>query len=85
MTAVLVPDIGDATDVTVIEIHVKPGDTIAVDDPVVTLESDKATMDVPSPVAGVVKTVAVEGGDVVAEVTALIAVAGPAAAPGTQA
>ena len=44
-----VPDIGDFTDVPVIEIHVSPGDTIAVEDPLVTLESDKATMDVPAP------------------------------------
>ena len=42
-----VPDIGDFSDVPVIEIHVNPGDVVAVDDPLVTLESDKATMDVP--------------------------------------
>ncbi|TVO50674.1 biotin/lipoyl-containing protein, partial [Denitromonas halophila] len=45
---VKVPDIGDYADVPVIELYVKVGDTIAVDDPIVTLESDKATMDVPS-------------------------------------
>ncbi|HEY2651456.1 MAG TPA: biotin/lipoyl-containing protein, partial [Solirubrobacteraceae bacterium] len=55
MTEVRVPDIGDFTDVPVIEIHVSPGDEIAVEDPLVTLESDKATMDVPAPFAGVVK------------------------------
>jgi pyruvate/2-oxoglutarate dehydrogenase complex dihydrolipoamide acyltransferase (E2) component len=50
-----VPDIGDFTDVPVIEIHVSAGDEISVEDPLVTLESDKATMDVPAPAAGVVK------------------------------
>ena len=49
-----VPDIGDFTDVPVIEIHVAPGDTVAVEDPLLTLESDKATLDVPAPVAGTV-------------------------------
>ena len=51
---VLVPDIGDFTDVPIIEILVSPGDTVAAEDPLVTLESDKATMDVPSPMEGVV-------------------------------
>ncbi len=74
VTPVLVPDIGDATDVAVIEIHVAPGDTIKAEDPIVTLESDKATMDVPSPVEGVVTSVAVAVGDVVAEGLPLIEV-----------
>ena len=52
---VKVPDIGDFDDVPVIEVHVAPGDTIAPEDPLVTLESDKATMDVPSPLEGVVQ------------------------------
>src|SRR4051812_49438235 len=47
-----VPDIGDFTDVPIIEIHVSPGDTVAAEDPLLTLESDKATLDVPSPTAG---------------------------------
>ena len=51
---VLVPDIGDFDDVPVIEVLVSPGDTVAAEDPLVTLESDKATMDVPSPMEGVV-------------------------------
>ena len=55
MIEVKVPDIGDFADVPVIEILVAPGDTIAPEDPLITLESDKATMDVPSPAAGVVK------------------------------
>jgi pyruvate/2-oxoglutarate dehydrogenase complex dihydrolipoamide acyltransferase (E2) component len=54
MLEVKVPDIGDFKDVPIIEIHVKPGDTVKAEDPLVTLESDKATMDVPSPAAGVV-------------------------------
>ena len=49
---VKVPDIGDFSDVPVIELFVKPGDTLKVDDAIATLESDKATMDVPSTVAG---------------------------------
>ena len=49
-----VPDIGEFTDVPIIEIHVAAGDTVAVEDPLLTLESDKATLDVPSPVAGTV-------------------------------
>jgi pyruvate/2-oxoglutarate dehydrogenase complex dihydrolipoamide acyltransferase (E2) component len=50
---VKVPDIGDFKDVPVIEVLVKPGDAVKAEDSLVTLESDKATMDVPSPVAGV--------------------------------
>jgi dihydrolipoyl dehydrogenase len=62
-----VPDIGDFTNVPVIEIHVEPGSTVAIEDPLVTLESDKATMDVPSPAAGTVKEVKVAIGDKVSE------------------
>jgi pyruvate dehydrogenase E2 component (dihydrolipoamide acetyltransferase) len=64
---VKVPDIGDFAEVPVIEIFVKPGDTVKVDDALVTLESDKATMDVPSSAAGVVKEVLVKLGDKVGE------------------
>ena len=64
---VKVPDIGDFTDVPVIEIFVKPGDTVKADDSLVTLESDKATMDVPSPAAGTVKELKVKVGDKVTE------------------
>ena len=66
-----VPDIGDFTDVPIIEILVNPGDTVAVDDPLLTLESDKATMDVPSPVAGTVTALAVAVGDSVSEGTVI--------------
>lgn len=62
-----VPDIGDFSDVPVIDVFVKPGDPIEVDAAICTLESDKATMDVPSPVAGTVKTVKVAVGDRVSE------------------
>ncbi|MGI9184156.1 MAG: dihydrolipoyllysine-residue acetyltransferase [Solirubrobacteraceae bacterium] len=67
LETVEVPDIGDFDDVPIIEILVSPGDTVAVEDPLVTLESDKATMDVPAPVAGVVKTVSVKIGDRVSQ------------------
>ena len=62
-----VPDIGDFNDVPVIEILVSVGDTVAVEDPLVTLESDKATMDVPSPAAGTVKAIHVKVGDRLSE------------------
>ena len=68
---VLVPDIGDFRDVPVIEILVKPGDEVAAEAPLVTLESDKATMDVPSPSAGVVREIAVKVGDKVSQGTLL--------------
>jgi len=71
---VKVPDIGDFNDVPVIEVLVKPGDAVAVDDSLVTLESDKATMDVPSPVAGTVKDLRVKVGDKVGEGTLLVVV-----------
>ena len=64
---VKVPDIGDFKDVPVIEVLVKTGDTVAAEDSLVTLESDKATMDVPSPVAGVVKDLKVKLGDRLSE------------------
>ncbi|HEY7605767.1 MAG TPA: biotin/lipoyl-containing protein, partial [Actinomycetes bacterium] len=79
------PDIGDFSDVPVIEVHVAPGDQLTVDDPVVTLESDKATMDVPAAEAGVVSEVRVSVGDTVSEGDVLLtfepAAAAPAVAP----
>ena len=69
---VLVPDIGDFKDVPVIEILVKPGDRVEADAPLVTLESDKATMEVPSPAAGVVKEIKVKVGDRVAQGTLVL-------------
>ena len=78
-----VPDIGDFHDVPVIEIAVKPGDTIAIDEAIVTLESDKATMDVPSPVAGTVREIRVALGDRLSEgsLVALIETSAAAEAP----
>ncbi len=73
---VKVPDIGDFKDVPVIEVFVKPGDKVAIDDALVTLESDKATMDVPSTVAGVVKEVKVKLGDKVSEGMTIVTIAG---------
>ncbi len=64
---VSVPDIGDFEDVDVIEVHVAAGDTVAVDDALITLETDKAAMDVPSTVAGTVDSVLVKVGDTVSE------------------
>jgi dihydrolipoamide dehydrogenase len=62
-----VPDIGDFSDVPIIEVMVSPGDRVEPEDPLITLESDKATMDVPSPAAGVVKDLRVNVGDTVSE------------------
>ncbi|MBV9918553.1 MAG: dihydrolipoyl dehydrogenase [Solirubrobacterales bacterium] len=73
-----VPDIGDFTDVPVIEIHVAAGDEVALEDPLVTLESDKATMDVPAPVAGVVRQLRVSIGDRVSEGSVLLTLDGAA-------
>jgi pyruvate dehydrogenase E2 component (dihydrolipoamide acetyltransferase) len=67
LTEVLVPDLGDFKDVPVIEVLVKPGDRVSAEDPLITLESDKATMDVPAPAAGVVKELIVKVGDKVSE------------------
>ena len=69
-----VPDIGDFDDVPVIEVLVAAGDTVAEEDPLVTLESDKATMDVPAPFAGVVQDVKVSVGDKVAQGTLLLSI-----------
>jgi dihydrolipoamide dehydrogenase len=78
-----VPDIGDFTDVPVIEVHVAPGDSVAVEDPLLTLESDKATLDVPSPVAGTVGELRVSVGDTVSQgsVIGTVETSGPAGTP----
>ena len=84
---VKVPDIGDFSNVPVIDLFVKVGDSIKVDDAIATLESDKATMDVPSTAAGVVKEVLVQLGSRVSEGSLLIRVdtGSGAAAPAPQA
>ncbi len=84
VVAVGVPDIGGHSGVDVIAVEVKVGDTVAVDDTLITLETDKATMDVPSTAAGVVKAVHIKVGDKVSEGAVIIEVesaAAPAAAP----
>jgi dihydrolipoamide dehydrogenase len=88
---VRVPDIGDFDDVPVIEILVSVGDSVGVEDPLVTLESDKATMDVPAPFAGVVSELTVSVGDRVSEGSLLLKLegsgdgAGPSEAAGEDA
>jgi pyruvate dehydrogenase E2 component (dihydrolipoamide acetyltransferase) len=91
ITLVAVPDIGDFADVPVIEILVNVGDSVAAEDPLLTLESDKATMDVPSPMAGVVAKLLVSIGSRVSEGTPILELAphrdagapAEAAAPGS--
>ncbi|SFJ81959.1 2-oxo acid dehydrogenase subunit E2 [Bradyrhizobium sp. Gha] len=68
---VFLPDIGDYKDVPVVEINVKVGDVVSIDEPLLTIESDKATMEVPSPSAGIVKELKVEVGSRVSRGTAL--------------
>ena len=82
-----VPDIGHFIGVPVIEVHVTAGDVVAAEDPLITLESDKATLDVPASAAGTVSEVAVRvgdrvsAGDLILRLDAASASGGPAAAP----
>lgn len=84
---VKVPDIGDYKNVPIIEVHVKPGQQVKAEDPLITLESDKAAMDVPSPQEGTVESVLVKPGDKVSEGSIIIklvdgaSAAKPVAAP----
>ena len=86
---VRVPELGDSKGVTVLEVLVKQGAQIHVDDPLITLESEKASMDVPSPVSGVIESVAIKKGDaatagtLIATVNADAQAAAPASAPRT--
>lgn len=89
---VTVPDIGDFKDVPVIEVSVKPGDQIDAEQPLLVLESDKATMEVPAPSSGKVEEVLVKVGDKVSQGTPIVKMAGgaqkaaaPAAAPANEA
>jgi len=75
-TEVKVPDIGDFKDVPIIDIHVKVGDAINAEDPLITLESDKATLDVPAPSAGTICQVLVKVGDRVSEGSPIVLLAG---------
>ena len=77
----VVPDLGDFADVDVIEVHVSEGDTISVDDSLVTLETDKAAMDVPATASGTVKQVLVKPGDTVSQGSAIVIVDAIAATP----
>ena len=81
-----VPDIGDYKNIPVIEVFVKVGDTVAVEDTLITLESDKATLDVPSSHAGIVKEIKVKVGDKISEgsVVVMLEVANSADAPSAK-
>jgi dihydrolipoamide dehydrogenase len=82
---VMVPDIGDFNDVAVIELLVKPGDTIAVDQSLITVESDKASMEIPSSHAGVVQELKLKIGDTVNQGTLVLTVEAAAGAPAAAA
>jgi len=81
---VKVPDIGDFKDIPIIEVFVKAGDTVKAEDPLISLESDKATMEVPSPVDGVVKDIKVKLGDKVSEGSLILTVDADAAPAAVQ-
>ena len=72
---VKVPDIGDFKDIPIIEVFVKTGDTVKPEDPLISLESDKATMDVPSPVGGTISELKVKLGDKVSEGSLILTLA----------
>ena len=87
-TEIKVPDIGDFKDVPIIEVNVKVGDTVEAEQPLIVLESDKASMEVPSPQAGKVEAILVKVGDKVSEGSVILTLAGGAsasAAPAKQA
>src|SRR5690606_12374895 len=91
MVEVKVPDIGDFKEVEIIELLVKPGDTVKADQSLITVESDKASMEIPSSHAGVVKELKVKLGDKVGEGSLILLLdaaedkaAAPAAAPAPQ-
>jgi len=75
-----VPDIGDFKDVAIIELLVKPGDTVKPEQSLITVESDKASMEIPSSHAGVVKEMKVKVGDTVNEGTVILSLEGEGAA-----
>src|SRR2546428_7765657 len=79
LVEVKVPDIGDFKDVEIIELLVKPGDTVKAEQSVITVESDKASMEIPSSHAGVVKEIKVKVGDKVAEGSFLLVLESDAA------
>ena len=79
---ITVPDIGDFNEIEVIEVHIAPGDEVQLEDPLITLESDKASMDVPAPMAGSVTEVYIKPGDRVSEGSLIISLI-PAEQPDT--
>jgi pyruvate dehydrogenase E2 component (dihydrolipoamide acetyltransferase) len=85
MSQVLVPDIGDFKEVEVIEILVKPGDAVTKEQSLITLESDKATMEIPSPSDGVVKELKIKVGDKVAKGSPILVLEGKAGSTETRA
>jgi pyruvate dehydrogenase E2 component (dihydrolipoamide acetyltransferase) len=85
MSQVLVPDIGDFKEVEVIEILVKPGDAVTKEQSLITLESDKATMEIPSPSDGVVKELKIKVGDKVAKGSTILVLEGKAGSTETRA
>lgn len=78
---IVVPDIGDFSDVPIVEIHVAPGDTVEMEQPIVTLESDKAAMEIPAPAAGTIQELTVKMGDTVSEGSVIARMAPAAASP----
>src|SRR5882672_2714501 len=84
LVEVRVPDIGDFDDVPVIEVLVSPGDAVVAEDPLITLESDKASMDVPSPVAGTVAELKVAVGDAVSQGSLIVVLDAGAVAAAPQ-
>jgi pyruvate dehydrogenase E2 component (dihydrolipoamide acetyltransferase) len=84
VTEIRVPDIGDFKDVSIIEIAVKPGDRVKPEDPLLTLESDKASMDVPAPLAGTVRSLLVKPGDKVSAGTPILSLELDGAAPAPE-
>jgi len=85
LTEATVPDIGDFTDVPVVEVHVEAGATVAVDDPLITLETGKASMDVPAEVAGTVEEVLLKVGDTASQGTVVARIAAAASENGASA
>src|SRR4051812_2349162 len=75
-TEVKIPDIGDIADAAIVEVHVKEGDPVNTDDPLITLESDKATMEVPAPQGGTIEKLLIKIGDKVSEGTPILILRG---------
>jgi len=84
LTEVRLPDIGDFTDVPIIEVLVAEGDTVAPETPLVVLETDKATMEVPSPAGGVVRAIAVSVGDTMSEGDVILTLDGDGVGDGAE-